>query len=99
MAKGYWMAHVSVNDPEGYKEYVAANAVAFKKYNARFLVRGGQSRVAAGTAMNGKRHVVIEFDSYETAVACYDSPEYKIAAALRDKYAVADVVIIEGYEG
>ena len=99
MAKGYWMAHVTVNDAEGYKEYVAANAVAFKKYNAEFLVRGGQNKVAAGTAMNGKRHVVLEFDSYETAVACYESPEYQVAAKLRDKYATADVVIIEGYTG
>lgn len=99
MAKGYWIAHVKVNDPEGYKEYVAANAVAFKKFNAKFLVRGGQHKVKAGTAMEGKRHVVIEFDSYATALACYESPEYKHAAAIRDKYSVGDVVVIEGYEG
>ena len=39
MAKGYWNAHVTVKDPEKYKEYVAANAGAFKKYGARFIVR------------------------------------------------------------
>lgn len=99
MAKGYWIAHVKVNDPEGYKEYVAANAVAFKKYNAKFLIRGGTNVVKAGTAMEGKRHVVIEFDSYATALACYDSPEYKHATAIRDKYSVGDVVVIEGYTG
>ena len=32
MAKGYWIAHVEVRDPEGYKEYVAASAIAFQKY-------------------------------------------------------------------
>jgi uncharacterized protein (DUF1330 family) len=99
MPKGYWIAHVTVNDPEGYKEYVAANAVAFKKYGARFVVRGGEHKVVSGTAMTGKRHVVIEFESYAVAKACYDSPEYAVAAKLRDKYAVADVVIIEGYAG
>ena len=45
--KGYWIAHVNVTDPERYKDYVAANAVAFRKYNGRFLVRGGDSVVAA----------------------------------------------------
>ncbi|MEH6835609.1 MULTISPECIES: DUF1330 domain-containing protein [Falsihalocynthiibacter] len=29
--KGYWIAHVDVGDPEGYKSYVAANGVAFAK--------------------------------------------------------------------
>ena len=28
MAKGYWIGHVEVTDPEGYKKYIAANAVA-----------------------------------------------------------------------
>jgi len=38
MPKGYWIAHVDVSDPEKYKDYAAANAIAFKKYGARFLV-------------------------------------------------------------
>ncbi len=42
MAKGYWVVHVDVTDPEGYQQYVKANAAAFAKYGARFLVRGGQ---------------------------------------------------------
>ncbi len=99
MAKGYWIAHVTVNDPEGYKQYVAANAVAFKKYGARFIVRGGENEIVAGSGLQGKRHVVIEFDSYATAKACHDSPEYQAAAKIRDKYSVADVVVIEGYTG
>ncbi len=98
MAKGYWIAHVKVNDPERYKDYVAANAVAFKKYNARFLVRGGKNE-ARGKALSGDRHVVLEFESYEVARACYDSPEYKAAAAIRDEASEASVIIIEGYDG
>lgn len=97
MPKGYWIAHVTVTDPERYKDYVAANAIAFKKFNARFLVRGGQCEVRAGTAR--PRHVVLEFDSYAIAKACYDSPEYKAACAIRDQATQADVVIIEGWDG
>lgn len=98
MAKGYWIAHVKVNNPYRYKDYVAANAVAFKKYNARFIVRGGKFEQRAGAEI-GERHVVIEFESYEVARACYDSPEYKVAAAIRDEASEASVIIIEGYDG
>jgi uncharacterized protein (DUF1330 family) len=99
MAKGYWIAHVTISNPEGYKDYVAANAIAFKKYGAKFVVRNGEHRIATGTAMTGRRHVVIEFESYAVAQACYDSPEYQAACKIRDKHAVADLVIIEGYTG
>lgn len=34
MAKGYWIAHVDVSDPEGYKEYQAANATALACYSS-----------------------------------------------------------------
>lgn len=97
MAKGYWIAHVTVKDPEKYKGYVAANAVAFKKYGARFIIRGGNYETKKG--LERQRHVVIEFDSFEAAKACYDSPEYKVAAAIRDAAADVDVVIVEGYDG
>lgn len=98
MAKGYWIAHVNVRDPERYKDYVAANALAFKKYGARFVVRGGRNEVH-GVPVNGDRHVVLEFESYDVARACYDSPEYKAAAAIRDEASDASVIIIEGYDG
>jgi uncharacterized protein (DUF1330 family) len=42
---------------------------------------------------------VLEFADYETAKACYDSPEYKAAAAVRDEASKADIMIIEGYDG
>lgn len=97
MAKGYWIAHVDVTDPEGYKNYVALNAKAFAIYKPKFLVRGGQFTAKSGTPR--ARHVVLEFDSYAQALACYESPEYKAAEAVRNKTSTADVIVIEGYEG
>ena len=67
MAKAYWIAHVEVSDPEAYKAYVAANAKAFAKYGARFLVRAGR-QMGRGTSKS--RQVVIEFKDYDTALAC-----------------------------
>jgi uncharacterized protein (DUF1330 family) len=97
MAKGYWIARVDVTDADGYQEYVAANAAAFQRYGARFLVRGGRFEAPEGVARS--RNVVLEFKDYETAVACYRSPEYAAAKALRDGRSEADLLIIEGYDG
>lgn len=97
MAKGYWLAFVDVTDPEGYKEYVAANAVPFRKYGARFLVRAGQAEQPEGQLR--ARAVVIEFPSYEAALACYRSSEYAAALALRQGRAKIDLAIVQGYEG
>jgi uncharacterized protein (DUF1330 family) len=97
MAKGYWIAHVDVYDDNGYKSYVAANAVAFKKFGARFLVRGAPATLKEGRGR--ARNVVIEFDSYQTALDCFNSPEYQQALALRKPVSAADLIIIEGYDG
>lgn len=97
MPKGYWIAHVTVTNPERYKDYVAANGVAFRKYGGRFLVRGGPSETVKGNLKS--RHVVVEFDSLATAKACHESPEYAAAAKIRDEAGDVDLVIAEGYDG
>jgi uncharacterized protein (DUF1330 family) len=97
MPKAYWIAHVDVEDPEAYKAYVAANAEPFKRFGAKFLARGGRAQRLEGEARS--RHVVIEFKDYETALACYHSPEYQHALTLRAPVSVADLLIVEGYEG
>ncbi len=97
MTKGYWVAHVDVRDATAYEAYRQANAVAFAKYGARFLVRGGDHEVREGQMK--ARTVVIEFPSYDAAKACYDSPEYQAAKALRDPVSNGDMVIIEGWDG
>jgi uncharacterized protein (DUF1330 family) len=97
MAKGYWIGRVDVRDPETYKSYVAANAAAFRKYGARFVVRGGQFENPEGSSR--ARNVVIEFPSYQAALDCWNSPEYKAALAIRAPVSEGDMVIIEGYEG
>ncbi len=96
MAKGYWIAGVDVTDPQGYKEYVAANAAAFQKYGARFIVRGGRFEAPEGTPRS--RNIVLEFKDYDTALASYHSPEYAAARRLREGRAEANLIIIEGYD-
>jgi uncharacterized protein (DUF1330 family) len=98
MTKAYWIARVDIHDPDAYKNYVTGNAAAFSKYRATFLVRAGKSEVLEGTGRS--RNVVVEFPDYDTAVACYHSPEYQEAMKHRmNGVAEADLVVVEGWEG
>ncbi len=97
MAKGYWMAHVDISDPEGYKLYQAANAEPFTQYGAKFLVRAGDHQQVEGSVRS--RHVIIEFPSYQQALECYHSSGYQNAKKLREHAGVADLVVVEGYDG
>jgi uncharacterized protein (DUF1330 family) len=97
MSKGYWVANVDISNPDEYKKYVAANAVPFRKYGAKFLTRGGKSEMVEGKLRS--RVVVLEFPSFEAALACYRSPEYAAAKKLREPASVADIVVLEGYDG
>jgi uncharacterized protein (DUF1330 family) len=97
MAKGYWIGRVDVHNTDGYKQYVAENGAVFKKYGGRFLVRGGKFESKEGSSRS--RNVVIEFKDYETAVACYHSPEYTRLVGMRSPHSEGDIVVVEGYEG
>ena len=97
MTKAYWIARVEVANMDGYKEYVAQNGPVFKKYGAKFLVRAGKYENPEGTSRS--RNVVIEFKDYDTALACYNSPEYQRLVAIRKPHSENDLVIVEGYDG
>jgi uncharacterized protein (DUF1330 family) len=94
MPKAYWIARVTVSDPDQYKLYAESAPVAFKKYGATFLARGGRASQVEGDGR--PRNVVIEFPSFDDAVSCYNSPEYQAAKAKRATAGVAEIVIVEG---
>src|SRR5690606_31947736 len=95
MKPGYWVVSITVNDQAPYQQYVAANAAVFARWGGKFIVRGGRHEVQHGVA--GARQVVIEFESYETARACYASREYQeILPLLLAGSLVQQFVIVEG---
>jgi uncharacterized protein (DUF1330 family) len=94
MPKGYWIARVDARDAERYQDYVAGAKIAFDKYGAKFLARGGTAEKAEGVGR--ARNVVIEFDSLQTASDCFHSPEYQAAAAIRREVADGEIVLVEG---
>ena len=80
---------------------LAANGVnvTAKKLSdvTNYLVRAGRHEVMEGRARS--RHVVVEFPSYDAAIACYGSPEYQAAKALSRGNAEFDMLALEGYDG
>ncbi|MBC3953895.1 MULTISPECIES: DUF1330 domain-containing protein [Pseudomonas] len=93
--KAYWIAHVDVTDPQQYSEYTQRAPAAFALFGGKFMARGGRSEALEGRA-TPQRTVVIEFESYEQAIACYRSPEYQDAMSHRQGASSAEIVIVEG---
>ena len=96
MPKGYIIGHITVHDPEAYKEYVEKETPILLASGGRFLVRGGQAQVVEGQAE--ERHVVFEFDSFETALASYRDPAYQEVAKIRHATATSTILIVEGHD-
>ena len=95
LPKGYWIVHIEVKDPEGYENYKKASSKPLATYGAKFLVRGGAQETPEGFSKT--RTVLIEFPDLRAAQLCYQSAEYQKAQAIRIKYSVADLVIVEGH--
>ena len=96
MAKGYWIAHITVRDPENYKEYVEKDTPIIHALGGKFIVRGGQSELVEGETY--QRHVVIEFPSYDAAVAAYHDPAYQEVMKIRQRTADSTFILVEGHD-
>tara|TARA_Y100000389_G_scaffold7306_1_gene7075 strand:- start:131 stop:427 length:297 start_codon:yes stop_codon:yes gene_type:complete len=94
--KAYWIARVNVNDKEAYKEYAKRVGPALKKYNGKFLVKGGKFSILEGKN-EYERNVVIEFPSIEIAKEFYSSKEYQEAKSFRDGKADFNSIVVEGF--
>ncbi len=97
MAKGYIYVEIDVLDLERYRlDYVSRSTPAVAKFGGQFLARGGEVSVKNGPT-DDRRIVIVEFPSYEQALAFYDSPDYAEAMRWRDQYAaVHRYVILRG---
>lgn len=97
MAKGYWIVRLEVTNTERYKDYIAPTNAALAKFGGRFLVRGGPFEVLEGEARS--RNVVVQFPDYETALACWHSPDYQAAYAIRQPISFGEHLVVEGHDG
>jgi uncharacterized protein (DUF1330 family) len=96
MKKGYWIvAYRTVGDEATMKNYVELAVPALGKFGARTLVPPGVAVTPHEAGMK-KLAVVVEFDSYEIALAAYESADYKKALAALGPSVERDFRIAEG---
>ena len=95
MPKGYMIsAHRSPADPIKSAAYRDLAIPALKKHGGHFLAGGGQ--VIAKENGIAERTILIEFDSFQTAIAAYESEDYQNALAVLDGGADRDIRLFEG---
>jgi uncharacterized protein (DUF1330 family) len=92
----YVIAEIDVTNVEPYdKEYVPPAAKAVTDGGGKYIVRGGAT-VALFGAPPKSRIAVMLFESMEQARAAFDSPAFKAAKTVGDKYATFRVYAVEG---
>ena len=89
----YLIADVSVTKPAQYEDYKRLSTLAMRAYDAKILVRGGESKVLEGREPGT---VVMEFPSMGAAQAFYDSWQYRRARNAREGAAVMNMFIVQG---
>jgi uncharacterized protein (DUF1330 family) len=96
MKKGYWVVtYRSISDESAVKAYGALAVPAFEAFGGRALTRS-TSRVQAHEAGLPQRTILVEFDSYEIAVAARASAAYQKALQALGSGAPRDFRIVEG---
>lgn len=94
MAKGYWVSvYRVISDPERLSAYDKLAGPAVQAGGGRVLSSGG--RIVAHEDGNTHRVVLIEFDSFEQAVAAYESEAYQQALVVLSDSVERDFRIIE----
>ena len=97
MAKGYWLARLNIKDRDIFAEYRKRNAAPIAQFGGHFIIKGGKAETKLGAAAS--ENVVVEFDSYAKAVACFESADYQAATEyLKRSAEIIEFVIVEGTE-
>jgi uncharacterized protein (DUF1330 family) len=97
VAKGYWVsAYRTISDPQKLAAYNKLASPAVRTGGGRLLSRGEQ--VVAHDAGIAERTVLIEFDSFERALATYESEAYQKALVALSDGVERDFRIIEGID-
>ena len=82
----YFVAENELTDPDGYrKEYLPLAQAAIKAHGGRYLA-AGDAKSYAGEPPKG-RVVILVWDSVEQLEGWFNSPEYRKARAIGEKYA------------
>jgi uncharacterized protein (DUF1330 family) len=98
MKKGYWVvAYRSIADESALKEYGKLALPAIAAGGGKTLIRTADA-IEPREAGLKQRIVVMEFESFEKAVAAYNSAAYQAALKALGSGAERDFRIVEGVD-
>jgi uncharacterized protein (DUF1330 family) len=92
----FLIAEIKVDDPDGYKAYVAKVPAVTDAFGGRFIVRGGKTESIEGAEPAG-RVAIIQFRSMEDLKHYWNSPAYQEIAPIRHKTATSRIYFVEGF--
>jgi len=96
MKQGYWIvAYRSISNESAVKAYGELAGPAVQSFGGRFLTLS-TSQVHALEAGLQQRTVIVEFDSYDIALAAHESEAYQKALQALGLGAERDYRIVEG---
>ena len=91
---GYWVVKSGpIRDRAAFDEYARRWKPVAKRFGARILSAGGRLDAREG---DWGRSVIVEFPSFEQAVACYEDEEYQASLPFVQKACDRDLAIMEG---
>jgi uncharacterized protein (DUF1330 family) len=92
----YVVAEIDVINSAPYdKEYVPPAAKAITDGGGKYIVRGGETTSFYGDPPKSRIAIML-FESMDKAKAAFDSPAFRAAKAIGDKYAKFRVYAVEG---
>ena len=91
---GYWIVKGgAIRDQAAYDEYAKRWGPISERFGARMLNARGRLDAREGA---WGRAVIVEFPSFEQAVACYEDAEYQAALPFARKACDRELAILEG---
>lgn len=98
MKKGYWVvAYRSISDESALEEYVKLAIPAIRAGGGKALIRTADAIEPRELGVK-QLVVVMEFESFEKAVAAYNSAAYQAALRVLGSAAERDFRIVEGVD-
>ena len=91
----YIIVEIDITDPVGYGDYKKQAAATVRKYDGKYIVRGGQTEVLEGD-WTPKRIVVLEFPTAGRAKEWLNCEEYREPRKMRHRTARTNMILVEG---
>jgi uncharacterized protein (DUF1330 family) len=92
---GYWIVRGGeTRDAEALQEYGKIWPAIAAQFGAELIAGKGRSETTEGPQY--VRQLIVRFDSYEQALACYQSEEYAVAKKFAMQASDRELTIVEG---